>query len=215
MLTNCRNCNKQFDISPSRSKAKTICCSRKCSSEYKIKNRTNLEKCPVCEKQFHLKPFHKKRYKGPFCCSRNCRGKFLETYYIGEKNPNFRFKDSLEKYFYDKLVTLKLRSKKENLDFNLDIDCLINMYNNQKGLCFYTKIPMQLVSISWSKLKQPQLDVLSVDKIQPKLGYIKNNIVFCCNGINKMKGNASIQELNYFIEKLRINYNEFKLKKEI
>jgi hypothetical protein len=47
----------------------------------------------------------------------------------------------------------------------------------------------------------------SIDKINPSLGYTKDNIQFVCNIVNIMKSDMSMEELTYFC-KIIINNNE-------
>jgi hypothetical protein len=47
----------------------------------------------------------------------------------------------------------------------------------------------------------------SIDKINPSLGYVKNNVQLVCNTINMMKSDMSIDELLKFC-KLIINNNK-------
>lgn len=43
--------------------------------------------CPVCQKEFYVKPSHYERRR---CCSKVCYSEYLKTAMIGENNPNFR-----------------------------------------------------------------------------------------------------------------------------
>lgn len=209
-LTSCNNCDIEFLAGIERFKNKSISCSRKCASEFKIKNSILEETCPICSTKFHLKPFHKKRFKGPFCCSRSCRGKLLETAYSGENNPHHKYIKDSDRFFAERIQAVKTRARNGNMPFNLEVQDLIDLYDKQKGLCYYTKIPMKMGSTNFKEKGMTELDVLSLDKIDPKLGYIKGNVVYCCSAINKLKGNATVQELNYFIEQLRLNYPSLK-----
>ena len=67
----CEWCGEKFLGSPSRGKAKHLCCSKECQSAFR-KSQSELNcVCPVCGKEFHLKPFHKKKTKRN-CCSKEC-----------------------------------------------------------------------------------------------------------------------------------------------
>ena len=59
---------------------------------------------------------------------------------------------------------------------------------------------MSLVTTKdWNQKLQADLDILSVDRINSDKGYVVDNIVFCCNAINKMKGSSSILEIQGFL----------------
>lgn len=207
---NCSNCNKFHFFNKKQAENKVHCCSHKCASDFKKNNRLlkSEDKCCICNITLKLKPFHKKRFKGPFCCSRSCRAQLLKTYYKGSLNPNFKYSNNLVKFLSNRVKDIKTRCSNK-IKFDLDIDFMLQLYNNQMGLCFYTKIPMKLSTQNWYKKRQPDMDVLSVDRIIPNLGYTKNNVVLCCNSINKLKGNATIDEFKYFIKQLIKNNTSF------
>ena len=172
--------------------------------------------CCVCNKQIKLKPYHVKRYKGPFTCSRTCRGSLLKKIYTGTNNPNFKYNDKLEKFLSDRQKAIKLRAKNKNLDFNIPVNYLLNLYNKQNGLCYYTGIPLKITTDNWLKKGQADVDVLSVDRIDPSKGYVEDNLVLCCSSINKLKGNSTLEELNYLLTAISLkNFNvcEVKFKK--
>jgi dUTP pyrophosphatase len=204
MKTNCDNCNVELDVKPSRLKNnQKVCCSRNCSNNYRKTQNLNTS-CEICSIKFKLKPFHKKRYKGPFTCSRKCRGELLKTIYIGNKNPNHKYKDSLHKFFVIRCNDIKNRANRQKLDFNLTPEYLYSLYLKQNGLCSYSGIPMKITSTNFKIKGQADIDTLSVDKIIPENGYIEGNITFCCNGINKLKGNDTQEDLNVFLNMLAL-----------
>lgn len=47
---------------------------------------TMFKQCPICKKEFWVKPCHSWRV----CCSRACRGEHLRQTQSGEQNPNYR-----------------------------------------------------------------------------------------------------------------------------
>ena len=48
--------------------------------------------CPTCKKEFHLKPSKIKRVKGTPACSIKCSSIKRQTMYLGDKNPNYKYK---------------------------------------------------------------------------------------------------------------------------
>jgi dUTP pyrophosphatase len=158
------------------------------------------ENCPVCERQFKIKSSHKKRYKGPFTCSRECRGQLLKNVYRGDKNPNFKYMDSIKKFFSIRTRDVQRRALKKDVPFNLTSDFLYDLYQKQNGLCSYTGIPMKISSTNWNSNGQADLDTLSIDRIIPEKGYTKDNVVLCCSAVNKLKGSSDVSELNAFVQ---------------
>ncbi len=89
----------------------------------------------------------------------------------------------------------KKRAKEKKLDFNLTNEYLYNLYETQKGLCYYSNQKMNIGSD-----KSTFLNSLSLDRKNNKLGYIKDNVVFCMNYINTMKNFHSEEEFYNFCE---------------
>ena len=113
---------------------------------------------------------------------------------------------NLEKFFREKLSRLKSNAKNRKKDFDLSWVDLLDLYKKQKGKCFYTGIEMQL-SYSTKTYKVCPPTQLSVDRLDSAKGYEKNNIVLCIFCINNFKGEMSIEEFNYIVNKLKNNGN--------
>lgn len=45
-----------------------------------------LKQCPICQKEFHVKPSHAWRV----CCSRECKSAYMRLTQSGEDNPNYK-----------------------------------------------------------------------------------------------------------------------------
>ena len=69
------------------------------------------------------------------------------------------------------------RKRKIPFDDNMDYTVLLNLWNKQKGLCYYTNIPMQLTN-------EIVPELVSIDRIDSLKGYTEDNIVLCCYIIN-------------------------------
>lgn len=94
MVYKCEWCGKEFNVYPSRLKAKHICCSKQCQSEL----RKSLTKpncvCPTCNKNFHANPRDIKKYKHVFC-SKECYLTYLSKRMKGEGNHQYGLKGKL------------------------------------------------------------------------------------------------------------------------
>lgn len=90
----CEWCGEEFLGSPSRGKAKHLCCSKECQSAFR-KSQSELNcVCPICGKNFHCKPFHVKRYK-VVCCSMECNKEFRRRKMSGKGNHQYVLKGKL------------------------------------------------------------------------------------------------------------------------
>lgn len=100
------------------------------------------------------------------------------------------YRSLLHKRFYDS----KVRAKKIKKDFDITLDYLLELYDKQKGLCFYTHRPLK-GSIN-DRMS------ISIDRIDSSKGYIKENIVLCGKIINSMKSDMSLEEFYDIIRSL-------------
>ena len=96
-----------------------------------------------------------------------------------------------EQYFDHMIRTtfnrIKRRSKKNNIKFDLDFEYLKNIFP-KNFLCPVLKIKMEFANIY--NTSNP-----SLDKINPKLGYIKGNVAFISLRANTIKHNANSEEI--------------------
>lgn len=111
-------------------------------------------------------------------------------------------KDNLDYYLKDRFHGAKNRATNKDIEFDLTLDYLKDLWNKQNGICALTGTNMTHTILE-GKLKTNA----SIDKINPSLGYTKGNVQFVCNVANMMKSDMSIEDLIYFC-KLIINNNE-------
>ena len=115
MIYKCEWCGKEFNVRPSRLKAKHICCSKQCQSEL----RKSLTKpncvCLTCNKKFHANPRDIKRNKHVFCSkecyltylSKRMKGEGNHQYGLkGKSNANWKTDEKITYYGYRKIRAL-------------------------------------------------------------------------------------------------------------
>lgn len=85
------------------------------------------------------------------------------------------------------------------MKFNLDKNCLLNQFNKQNGLCYYTG---QLLHFADGQ-KQQKLQTASLDRLDNSKGYTIDNIVWCHKHINMMKKDLTVERFN-FIAKMSV-----------
>ncbi len=92
------------------------------------------------------------------------------------------------------------RSKKNNWEFTLTEEYLMELHHKQKGCCYF----------SGEKLthKSNTQNSISLDRIDSKKGYIKGNVCFTTWEINSMKSNYTNER---FIELCHLISDNFKL----
>ena len=95
------------------------------------------------------------------------------------------------------------RSRDKGWEIEFDREYIKELYNKQNGRCFYTDEPMNLGYHRDKKdLYSLNFHNISVDRIDSKKGYTKENTVLCCWGINNMKQQLPVDELIYWAEKI-------------
>ena len=100
-------------------------------------------------------------------------------------------------YFARQIGGYRRRSQKSHLNFDLTIDFLVELFNKQQGLCYYTG---QAMVWQGHGSKGPVSDSMSLDRLSPLLGYTRNNVVLCSFIANTSKNSRSELEFYSFCE---------------
>ena len=151
--------------------------------------------------------------KTQFYCNNKCAGKhkskhtlpyrdnFTKTKYI--RKPD-KFSD-----FRWYLKQIKKGSNKKNLIFNIDIEYLKQLWNEQKGECPFTK--QKLILRTHYNYKDTKIapNIASLDRMDSTQGYVKGNVRFVCLIYNYAKNIFTDQEVILFCHQVTENNNEF------
>ena len=106
--------------------------------------------------------------------------------------------------------TKHLNNVKHDTEFDIDYDFLVEKFNQQKGLCAYSGIPLQFGNINevnW---------VISLERKDTLKGYLKTNVCFICMEFNTSdrsieykedtgNGGWTKEKFKYFIDTLKNN----------
>lgn len=100
-------------------------------------------------------------------------------------NGNFRV------YLTAKMASYKQHAKKKNIPYNLTVQYLIDLFEKQNRLCYYTGKPLVIRTnrglgeecINFANTHYQA----SLDRLIPKLGYIEGNVVWCGWLVNTCK----------------------------
>lgn len=142
--------------------------------------------CRTCSKCFYETP------ENTTYCSRDCQ------------NMRSSVDSSTLRFFKHKINNLRGSAKNRNIDFNLTYSDLVSLFEKQKGVCFYTKIPMMLeTAIERNGRNTTHHHQLSVDRRDPTKGYTKENIVLCTYSINNFKGSQTMEEFKRTIQAIK------------
>jgi hypothetical protein len=101
----------------------------------------------------------------------------------------------------------KLRAKRKNLDFDLDLEYVLSIAPD--------KCPVFGTEFVWGRFQGAQhRQTPSLDRVVPELGYIKGNVVFISLWANMIKSDATDKELyavaDWLHEKRKEVLNAFK-----
>ena len=169
-----------------------------CLAKYIRQNKKkpdNNAKCDYCGKEIHVIPYRMKTSKHHFC-KRTCQG----AYYRAHPNETAGYKErsDVERFFAIKIVRLRVSARKRGIPFSdeLKFEHLVDLWNKQKGLCYYTGIPM-------SFNPEDKMYLVSVDRVDNKVGYEPGNIVLCCCAFNALKFSYSHEEVIRFVHKIK------------
>lgn len=114
-------------------------------------------------------------------------------------------RDYTEVYFREKATRTKHNAKSRDIQYDLTWLDLKKVYDNQRGLCYYTKLPLNLIFASKPE-RRTTFDQLSIDRIDSNKGYTLDNIVLCCLAINMMKNEFDLKELTIMLEAVCENF---------
>ncbi len=108
-------------------------------------------------------------------------------------NSNYHKNYRINNKFRYIITRLKAKCKKLDLEFNLDIEYLKNIYP-KNNICPVLNIEF----IDTIGNKSRKFNTLSIDRIDPNKGYIKGNVMFMSELANRMKTNANKEQLHNF-----------------
>jgi len=126
------------------------------------------------------------------CCKRCEREMALLRFYDLKENP------TLPRVLKSRLAASKSRAKKKNVPFTLTFEDLLAQWDKQNGKCFYTGLPLKIKIESCVDNKE----VVSIDRVEPDKGYSRENVVLCCDCVNTMKSNLSMEQFKGYLSLL-------------
>ena len=122
--------------------------------------------CSVCGINKPVEQFPKKRFK----TCKDCRTIRFQRY----------CEDGPDAFLRRRFSVLKSRAKKGQMACDITVDDLRDLARQQNMNCALTGLPMQ------AKLQDDMS--MSVDRIDPQKGYIKDNVRFVCARANLIRG---------------------------
>lgn len=148
--------------------------------------------CDYCGKLFEYKGgiAHFNRSKNHYC-SRSCQGNG-NNIKIGNRLHGFAVKrNGKQDKRYRIWCNVKKRAKQEGTEFNLQVEDIPEI----PSIC-----PILRIKIIENTKPAPLDSSPSLDRINPKLGYVKGNIRFISNRANRIKSDATLEELKLILK---------------
>jgi hypothetical protein len=150
--------------------------------------KCGIEKSPD---RFEKKPKSKIQYQGTDRIS-TCRScKHLAR--------NESISRTVSSYLKHLIVQSKSVRKKQGYDYELTIDDLLQIYDNQDGRCAITGAFM-----FWKKNAVEMRDInMSIDRKDNNKGYTKDNVQLVCYRINMLRGGMDLDRFKEIISWIR------------
>lgn len=108
--------------------------------------------------------------------------------------------DQFHRIFVERFQGMRDRSKKHNIEFNISVEDLKDIFDNQNGKCALSGIKMTAILGSGRVPTN-----ISVDQIEAKKGYTIDNVQLVCMAVNQMKSDLSYDDLLMFCEAISRN----------
>lgn len=144
-------------------------------------SKEGKRKCRSCNNVFpYTEEFFRTRSMCKECAKTKRKGKYQSSI------TNI----TLEKLLVLRNRTCYGRACKKGLDFDITPEYLMELYTNQNGLCYYSGMKMEIAI----KGNINNYNTLSIDRIDSSKGYVKGNIVLCCDCVNTMKMKLTTNE---------------------
>jgi hypothetical protein len=106
------------------------------------------------------------------------------------KEGNKKSRDKLNSTIQGRAVVFlrnaKKSAEKRQQAFCLTVEDIVEFWNEQGGVCPYTGRQMEL--------KSGHLNTVSIERIDSKIGYTKENTVLVCQAVNRMKSDFCFED---------------------
>lgn len=154
-----------------------------------------LKKCYKCKQNLLVEEhFSKNRstFDGYQKVCKNCFSNYSSVK-AGYRKKSDKIKTDLTLYLRNKIANIKSRCKLKNIEFSLSEDYINKLYIQQGGLCYFTKIQMV------HNQGRHQYNSISIERLDPNLGYVDNNVKLCLFSLNSFKGMMNENEFKEFL----------------
>lgn len=183
---------------------------RECEEKNNKEKEWNGEllKCHKCGKFLPITEFGKSDHY-PYRDYHDARCRVCRTKRANEIKEEFSDEEALRKLLQSRFLGARDRSKRQNLDFDITKEFLNELWVKQEGKCALSGIPM-----TYKHCNGRIPTNISIDQINSKKGYTKDNIQLVCMAVNQMKSDLDINELYNFCTAILENAKKWNHKKK-
>lgn len=156
-----------------------------------------MKRCRVCQEEKPLTDFHLNRknpdYYQSYC--KLCQKVKLKEWY--KNNPGASSRQTQKAYIRDpaRPIThaIRIRARKQGLPFDLDANYVRELLA-ATTVCPILGIPLRRRIVA-GKRHGPSDNAPSIDRRKPELGYVRGNIAVISQRANRLKNDASLDEV--------------------
>jgi hypothetical protein len=143
------------------------------------------KECNKCKEAKPISEFYYNRQRKKYMNScKSCNSKTC-----GEYQKNSKYKDTENYVFYQRAYEIKRRCLSKGIVVMEGLQEHLTRLWNQSKKCAYSGREMAINGY------QNNPYAMTVDRKDPRLGYIEGNITLCCSLANRMKQNLNEKEL--------------------
>jgi hypothetical protein len=162
------------------------------------------KKCFKCNERKSVDEFSKNQstFDGYQKVCKECFSNY-DSVKNGYKKKSIKLKTDLKTYLRNKISTIKKKCYESNIPFDFHQTFLYELYIKQNGKCYFTGIDIR---------HNPgchQYDSISIERLNPILGYTKDNVVLAAFAINSFKGMMDENEFKKFLIQIIPKFQEY------
>jgi hypothetical protein len=109
------------------------------------------------------------------------------------KNWRQRCLDNPSMMFSQAYRRAKSRADNKDIPFDITVDNMVDLFNEQNGKCFYSGMDINIVKTDENRTHDPFK--MTLDCIVPESGYVKGNVVWCAYCVNSMKQKMPLEKM--------------------
>jgi len=176
-------------------------CRQECSKNANYKVSVTEKKCSMCLKTKAADKFSKSKHNksGLQNACKECDHIKMVKYYEN---------GGIDKFFIALFRDLKHNAERRKIQVDITIDDLKELFSKQNGLCALSKDVMTWDKYTTNNQRMKNFKNISVDRIDPKGTYAKDNIQLLCSQVNQMKWDLTQTEFITFCRKVTDNFQE-------